>query len=249
VRKHLLGLTLAAALFLGAPLAWAITYSTFGTTTAYTSSNLTLSNGNLTGFQPATNANDQSAMSLDAKSTGLFYFEGKLTAGCTGANSDRGIGLSLTSFNPQSHPTGVAGQAILYASGHIYVNGTQVLASGITWTSASATYVLGLAVDLTHGYAWWTLDGTHWNSTSVANTPTFNNTGGGGVSLSTITGSYPLQPIYVFGCASGTAGDTWTANFGATAFSYTVPTGFTSGWPANVQPSASAGLTLVGVGP
>jgi hypothetical protein len=41
-----------------------------------------------------------------------------------------------------------------------------------------------------------------------------------------------MVPFVTFGGSPGSANNVITANFGASAFSGAVPSGFTSGWPA-----------------
>jgi hypothetical protein len=53
------------------------------------------------------------------------------------------------------------------------------------------------------------------------------DTGTGGVVIPAGT----IVPIVVFGGGGGVPNNVVTANFGASAFSGAVPSGFTSGWP------------------
>lgn len=187
---------------------------------------VTFSNGNLTITSAA--SGDRGARVVDGKSSGKYYFE---TAAAGSPSGDFGIGASEANANFGNLGATATDGVIIYVSGNIWVNGSNVTASGLTISSGTN---LGIAIDTTNKLFWATKDGTHWNSTSSAtNNPA---TGIGGVSFSALTG-----PFYIAGIVTP-SGSNWTLNAGASAFSFTPPLGFTSGWPAAVAANVSGML-------
>ena len=84
--------------------------------------------------------------------------------------------------------------------------------------------VVGIAVDFTNHLIWFRMAPSgNWNGSGTANPAT----GVGGITFS--TGA--MVPFVTFGGSGGAAGNVITANFGASSFTGTVPSGFYSGWP------------------
>ena len=85
-----------------------------------------------------------------------------------------------------------------------------------TGVTHASTNVVMVAVDLDNGKIWWGLNGTWYGSGDPATgaNPHYDNLSG------TV---YPAVNCY----GSGTS---YLANFGASAFTYSVPSGFNSGW-------------------
>lgn len=188
---------------------------------AYTSfdaaslSNATLSNSNLTATRSNTSAGG--AKSLTYKSSGKFYFE--VTVGASHANTDF-IGAMASSVGYSDVINGTAGN---YSG---YWHDGRLISSGSTpaniGTSASGD-VVSLAYDLDNLKYWVRLNGGNWNNSGTADPAT--NTGG----FTTFASMAPSIGFSTIG--SPTTGDNFTANFGAAVFTYSVPSGFTSGWP------------------
>jgi hypothetical protein len=151
-----------------------------------------------------------------SKSSGKFYFETKFarTGGTSGVNDGTGISNLTTSLTGPVGGPGNVGQAMIFPSGNIFVNGSNLLSSGMSWSATGTqTFTFGQAFDLTNKLAWWTIDGVHWNSTSSGvNSPI---TGVGGVSLSTIT--TPQFPVVYISIADNR---NWTLNAGVGGFTY-----------------------------
>jgi len=173
----------------------------------------------LTGGNLISTANSATAgvRGIAARNSGKYYWEATVT---TANGSGTEIGISTASAALVGD--GAAGQAVMtrakFTSGAIWINGSN---SGSALGSPAGATV-GIAVDLSAGLIWFRLTPSgNWNGSGTANPAT----GVGGVSLGALTGStfYP--------CFGGTfANDKMTANFGATAFNGSVPSGFASGW-------------------
>jgi hypothetical protein len=176
---------------------------------------VTLSNGNLTASY---NTTPDDGVRAIASTTGTKkYFEATITAGF--GSVDNGVGISIAGESFQNLANNAAGGAVLFSGGNIWINGTNTLSSGI---SLASLVTIGVALDTTANLIWFTHDGTHWNSTSsITNNPA---TGVGGVSFSGLSGQ-AMFPVVLMGASAGT-NHSWTGNFGATSFTYTVPVGF-----------------------
>jgi hypothetical protein len=151
-------------------------------------------------------------------STGKFYYEATMTTWAAGGTA---IGLALAGASLTTQSGGVV--CVARTSRLIQINGAGAGASlGGTGTSGD---IIGIAVDLTGKLFWARLAPTgNWNN-NASNNPA---TGVGGVNIAAIaTGA--MFPWFIAGTV---AGDKVTMNFGASAFSGAVPSGFTSGWPA-----------------
>lgn len=182
-----------------------------------TVSNATLSNANLTATR--NNTSTGGVASTAYKSAGKYYFE--VTIGASHAITDFiGIKDAATSYG-----TITAGSPGNYA-GYWPINSNCVTNNGSpigNLGTASAGDIISVAVDLANYKAWFRRNGGSWNG---AGADPATNLGGGG----TLSGS--LAPVIGFSSlGSPLAGDSFTANFGATAFVYTIPFGFTAGWP------------------
>lgn len=196
----------------------------------------TLTNGNLT-VTPTANIH-QLTRSTTTKSSGQFYFEYLLTMIFS---SFTGVGIcnAAEPVNPLGIPGGLNGgvadfNAIGFYSADnqaIYFGGVQVSVGPTNpQMSAEATGsrigdVIGIAVDFTNQLFWVTspamvLAGMPWNNSTTADPAT----GTGGISLSALNAG----PYYVF-YTDTAAGAVTTINFGQTAFTKPIPTGFI-GW-------------------
>ncbi len=166
---------------------------------------LTLSNGNLT-VTADNNGTWQSVRSTISNSSGKWYWE--ITADLT--SGDMLVGVGTSSFSLTSYCGSDANSYGWYAGGTKYNNAGS--------TSYTPTYnidgtIIGLALDLDNGKIWWSKNGT-WTGDPVAGT---------GEAFSGLTGTFFAGvSIYAINKA-------FTANFGQSSFTYTVPTGFTAG--------------------
>lgn len=184
---------------------------------------LTLSNLNLTAAVAATAL--QGVFGTNGQTTGKYYFEYTFGAGTVAVNSHY-LGLSLSSavrdtsgslggfrFIPQSTTTA-----------NLNFNGaTSVSFSGLT-AMGSGTVVC-FAVDMDNQRVWCRVGAAgNWNASGTA-TPATPSTGVSFASLG-VSGISLIPHIYL-----ATTNTAITANFGDSAFTGTVPTGFTSGFP------------------
>lgn len=196
---------------------------------AATGSGLTLSGGNLT-ITTTTGGPTSSHGSVGylGNSGLLLYFEVTATTVVTAGNT-WGVGIGVTTDALTLYVGGSASSAGLYQNGRVY-NNTLNSATYFTFTSGAT---IGVAVDFVHGKLWWTNNGSTWNNAAIGSQNPATNTGGySAFSINPFTGSFTIVPV--FGNA-GSSGAVATANFGATAFSYTPPTGFVS-WNTGAAP-------------
>jgi hypothetical protein len=179
------------------------------------SASITLTGSNLTATATSSNAG---VRGITSRSTGKFYWEATMI-GLLGSGTE--IGLATASATLDGN--GLAGQAVLTnakgASGRIWINGSD---SGVGLGILSSGNIIGIATDLTTGKIWFRVTPSgNWNGSGTANPAT----GVGGVSLGALIGN-TLFPF--FGATFGN--DKATANFGASAFNGSVPSGYASGW-------------------
>jgi hypothetical protein len=200
---------------LDATISPAVTTSFDGTNTL-----VALSNGNLTVTHNNTTTN-AGAISTAAKSTGKYYFEitiqtstggvyngiGAISSAWTGVFSSSQGSSNLTGVNPGT------------SNSLIYSNGSS---TGISLGPVAVGNVFCFALDLTARLAWVRKNNGSWNNSGTADPAT----GIGGV---TIAPTVTFRP-YVSFATSSVSTDAITANFGASAFAYSVPSGFTAGW-------------------
>src|SRR5262245_33583065 len=185
-----------------------------------------LSNGNLTADVSV--AGNQSVRCTTGQSTGKFYFE--IFCNHVRYNQGQSIGIAtltapLSTFMQGSTPgSGTAAFCVLRSTGlNVYVNGFQQFAFA---SQPNNSDMVCVAVDMTNKRLWFRINNGNWNDNASYDPAT--NVGGQDISsvFSSGVSAYP----YLYGNSTFGTGDmVMTANFGATAFSYTVPSGFTAG--------------------
>ena len=138
--------------------------------------------------------------------TGKWYWEIKVTSNVAGF----GAGLAKESASTSSSPFSANMYAIAASDGTFYNEGS----GGTSGTGLSTNDIMGLAYDADAGKIWIAKNNTWMNSGDPA--------GGSGEMSSSIPTTEAMFPI------TGTANVTMTAEaeFGATTFTYTPPTGF-----------------------
>ena len=195
-------------------------------------STLVLSNGNLTAAQNF--FGNEGVRSVDSRSSGKYYWEYTFTV----SGSAVGIADGATPIGNFGH-NGNTAAAYVNFSGSIYVNSTTASAVLANFPTGSVACV---AVDLTAHLIWFRNGAAgQWNNSGTANPAT----GTGGFSISF------LGAAAAYGLMSGNnmSGSQITANFGDSAFTGTVPSGFASGFPgAAVTPTAGQYAVSVNVG-
>lgn len=170
-----------------------------------------VSGGNLT-FSTSTGGN-AGVRSTNPLNRRTVYFEIAITNQGFGAFNAGVVNGAMTPEVDTGNPVS-RGAAIVWANGNISPSGS--LGAGF-----SNGDVCCIAVDLGSKLIWFRKNGGNWNGSSSHNPAT----GSGGISFTTVTG-----PFYAFGGLAG-GSSSMTANFGATAFAQSVPTGFSS-WDA-----------------
>jgi hypothetical protein len=175
------------------------------------SSIITLSNGDLTATAGALSGSN-SVRTVAGKSSGKYYCE--FSSLVVGGNLF--IGAANSSLVVESG--GFAGQAA-DSFGYYSVLGDVFLNSGSIGTVATYTTgsLIDMALDLDNARVWFRKNNGNWNNNGSANPAT--NTGGFDIS------GLDAGPYFVI-WTCGAFGDTITANFGATAFAHTPPSGF-----------------------
>jgi hypothetical protein len=177
------------------------------------SANVALSNGNLTA--QGTTTSDGGVRSTAARSSGKFYFEITWSSNAGGGNT--GCGIATIAAVLSSVGASAANAALVFVSGNIYVNGSNVGSI----TMASAPFTICVAVDLPNSRIWFRSGNGNWNNSGTANPAT--NTGGLDISA-----LFPTNAAYALMSVNGATIPTYTANFGATAFAQAVPSGFSA---------------------
>lgn len=195
------------------------------------SAGATLSGGNLV---VSFSSGSPGVRSLDRVYTGKYYWELTFT---TTANASVGITTGTASL------TGIGSGAIgslsaMVGNGGTYFNNSSSLGSlGGTF---GAGWVVCCAVDAGGGLVWFRNGASgNWNG-NAANNPA---TGTGGLSLAGWT-----APGFtgLYACANGGGGGgVVTANFGASAFTGTAPSGFTGSFPDSTTMVNAAAATQV----
>jgi len=174
--------------------------------------NITLSNGNLTATNPTAAGGIRADCSA---SSAKVYFEVTMT---TWVNSNVGVGVAVATSALASIATNLTGVAALFKNGNININGTFLINIG----TRSNGNIIGIAVDPVAKLIWFRVApaGT-WNGSGTADPAT----GTGGFSFSALSGA--VYPIF---STASTVNERATGNFGATAFSGAVPSGFSAGF-------------------
>lgn len=161
--------------------------------------------------------------------SGRFYFEYT----CTSWNSANVLGVANASAALGSVAGNVINAAIVNFAGQIAVNNTTV--QGTLGARANGN-IIGTALDLTSSLIWFRVaPAGNWNGSGTANPAT----GAGGFSTT------PIGPkLFGLFAATGGSGQNITANFGDSAFSGTVPAGFTAGFPVPTRAAPRQALIM-----
>ena len=176
---------------------------------------IVLSGGNLTATCTLSGTNSGVAMCTLGKSTGKWYWEitigtsiphQVLGVGRNGLNLNQFLGIDSLGWG-YTNDIGAPGQK---------VNGGSFSAYGATYLT---TDVIMNAMDLDNGFIYWGKNGT-WQNGGV---PTSGGSGTG--AAFTIGSGLTFFPAW----SSALGPESATANFGATAFSFAVPSGYNAG--------------------
>lgn len=199
----------------------AATYTTLNP--ADKDTHITLSGGNLTATGTA--GWTGFARALDAKSTGKFYWETTFNA----TQSQSGVGVAIGSLVATTTFSGTVAPGhcgLVQSFGAVWVNGATSItlggtpASTLSFGTITSGTIICVAIDIGAKLIWWRLGaGGNWNNNASRDPAA----GTGGVSIPNVGTTYPTS------CFGGA--DTLISNFGASAFTGAVPSGFTAGWP------------------
>lgn len=172
---------------------------------------ITLSGGNLVATKGGTTAWGSGRATASLTTASKWFFSLQMTTVASYAI----IGIANSAFSVSGSFLGASGSnSIGYQSstGGITINGS-VVATMPTFGSGD---VIDCAIDLVNSKIWFRKNGGNWNNSASANPAT----NAGGVSLSGLN-SGPYYPAF-----SQYYSDVLSANFGATTFTYAVPSGF-----------------------
>jgi hypothetical protein len=178
---------------------------------------VTLSNGNLTAAVGLS-----SVRSAHAVSSGKWYWEAKLTGSSTGGNFAL-VGIGKAAATLTAYPgVDANGNSLYFVNGNKYNNATPVAYA----SAVPANVVVGVRLNLDAGTLGFSVGGIDKGVAFTGLAGTFHAMVGGG---------------------SSTSVETLLLNFGATAFTYAVPSGYTAGlgsidkrFTGNVKDSAGA---------
>lgn len=196
-----------------------------------TAASVSLSGGNLIATNTGTTSTSQgvSGPSSSGKTgSGKYYFEITVTTLTGGGGVGCGIGKVGTAFSTMS--TIPTNGVMCYAgnSGAIWTSGGN---SGSDIGAVSNGDVICVAVDLGNNRIWFRKNGGNWDNNS-GHDPTDGSGLHGGFTFSS---GNSMIPFVTFGSGlvgpTGAASNVLTANFGATAFAQSAPSGYTAGWP------------------
>lgn len=181
---------------------------------------VTLSGGDLTATATASGG----VSGQGTNRTGKWYWE--ITVGSLAAiNTNTRLGIGNGAVTGATAQSNVSGTAVLAASGSVTISGiAAAFVSGF-----AAGNVVCIALDLDLGLLWFRTGSGNWNNSGTASPAA----GIGGVSIASL-GFGPAFDYYPLAMMGG-SGAAYTANFGATAFAQTVPSGFTAGWTTGTQ--------------
>ncbi len=196
------------------------TYTTFD---AATLSNVTLSGGDLVATHSSTADNSgATGVAAHAKSSGKYYWEitGDFSGGAPG--NFAAIGALKTTGTYTNVVTNGTNCLAEYFVGSVWSNNASQ-----TTNTGTLSGAYGIAFDLDNNKAWIVqISNGLWFNQAIGSQNPATNTGG-----VPLPSAASWLPVCCFGGAGTAANAKFTANFGASAFSGSAPSGFTSGWP------------------
>lgn len=200
------------------------TYATWNPADLGTS--VTLSNGNLTAARSG-GTNSIAVRSTIGKSSGKHYWETTCVSHTTNG-VDTGISQSTAGL---SFAGAVATSFGYFADDGKKYNAGSGAVYGNTFTDGD---VIGTALDMDNGKVWFSKNGT-WQASG-------DPAAGTNAAFTGLSGTYFAHAP---GAGSGAVAQTVTANFGASAFAFSVPSGFNAGLYTVTAPVADFSGTPV----
>lgn len=191
--------------------------------------NTILSNGNLTYGAGSSNTSNDGCRSIQGLTAAKFYFE--LAAAGASSTVMLGVGLLSSVFNVILSGSGGA-FAVFTTNGHIWNNNSDTT---ITIGTPTAGTVYCYAIDLVNKRGWIRKDGGNWNNNATYD-PATNV---GGIDISWLGSA----AVYALIASNVNANPIVTANFGASAFAQTVPSGFMAGWSPSTKQKLAVPFT------
>lgn len=177
------------------------------------SANITLSGSNLIATLNATTGGFDSVLATVGKSSGKYYAE--FTPFFTVNNPIIGIS-NLAGFISNDFIGDTAGNLGWDADNRI-LSASAVVTNIQTFASGDTAC---MAADLTNSKIWFRTNGGNWNNDVIGNQNPATNTGG--ISLSGLTAGPYFPGVSILNLT----GNSFTANFGNTAYAQAVPSGF-----------------------
>lgn len=186
------------------------------------STNVTLSNGNLTATGSEASGIYFWSRSTTSKNSGKHYLES--TVGSFGGGAPSGgfaaaLGTALVGSNLNDYLGQAANTSAYYDDGSVYVNNA-VVATLAAYVNGD---VIGLALDLDAGKGWYSKNGVFASGNPAAGT-------GAHFTFTAGTTLYAGFTLHIESPA-----DQITTNFGATAFNASPPSGFIAWDPTGVN--------------
>lgn len=208
------------------------------------SANVTLSGSNL--IATITSGTNQGVRSTISHSTGKWYAEFKnCFFSTTPSSSSRGgVGIADSTYSLTAGPgsDNIHSAWVIQPPTVIVGNASKI--AGAIATAITTSVTIGVAVDVDNHLVWFTENGTTWNNGGTANPAT----GVGGFSL---VGTATMGPAIFLAAwlrwsLDGAPQDTATLNGGGSAFTFSVPSGF-SNWDGVTSETGTIAMTLLGI--
>lgn len=195
--------------------------------------NITLSGGNLTANASVGGTGYGFVRATSSHSSGKWYFELNITA--DSVSSSIILGIVNAASSTVAVPGVLDANGSMYVSytgtvGAIYANSAGTVLSATPYTTGAT---IGVAVDVTNHLVYFARNNVWQNAANPS-------AGTGGINYIT------TSPVFPFFGAQTNEYTTAVANFGASAYAYTIPSGFSS-WDAQAGAGGS-NLSLLGVG-
>lgn len=177
---------------------------------------ITLSNSNFTATKSDGSVAWRTARSVTSHTFGKFYYE---WVGNEFSSSFIAAGFATAAASLATYPGSETTSLGLVTDGSVFRAGSSTAVHG----GFGENEIICMAIDLDNGMFWCRRLGGNWNNSGTANPAT--NTGGLALNAGMTTGS---PAIHAAVGVQSPPTDQLTVNFGASAFGYAMPSGFTA---------------------